>query len=233
MRIRTHKPWYVRLPLYGLLLISLFVVGKALYGAGQRITGHENLVKHIAQLEERVLSLTAERDMLSGRVDASVSKLSIEQATQKKMVDQVRALTLENNRLKEDLGFYEGMLPSQGDGLGVRSVRFTPEAPNQWHFRVLLMQTGKVEEDIQGQMQIALTYVLDGKNAMMVLPAVAASGSKSDQKPPADTVSYRVNLKRFQKLEGMFNLPDGAVLKMAQVRVLVRGQIKAQHSTNF
>ncbi|TAK90488.1 MAG: hypothetical protein EPO06_07660 [Burkholderiaceae bacterium] len=224
MRIKTQRPWYVQALFWLVIAVMVYVGGKWVYQSGLSFSGHAALVKQVEQMEEQVQSLTSERDDLTAKVNAAESGLQMERSTQEQLSQQIRALTAENNRLKEELGFYQAMSSGRDEGeIVVRSARISQEAGNQWRYRVLLMQNGKASQDFTGQMQLVLTLMQEDKNVMMTLPEPNATNRKE----------YDVSVRRFQKLEGIFNLPQGAVLKAVQIRILERGNIRVQQNVEI
>ena len=93
-----------------------------------------------------VARLTQESAALRASVNASESKLQIERAVQAQLGKQVKALEDENARLKEDLAFFENLIPSarQDNGLLINRFRVDPGAlPGEFRYRLLLLQGGR------------------------------------------------------------------------------------------
>lgn len=174
-----------------------------------------------------MLELGAERDQLSTAVNASESQLNMERAAQKQLAAQVRVLEVENIRLKEDLAFFESLLPGNtgAPGVAIRRLKAEVIGVNQLRYRLLIMQGGKVARNFVGNLQLVVTVVSDGKSAMMIFPD--RNSSESDQ------ARFKLSFKHYQHVDGILSLPDGAVAKAVQVRVLEKGQIRAQQSANL
>ncbi len=222
MRIKTYRPWYVQALIWAVIGGVIYVGGKWVYQSGLSFAGHSVLVKKVEQMEEQVQALTVERDDLNTQVNAAESRWQMEKSTQEQLSHQIRLLTAENNRLKEELGFYQAMSSGSEEtaDIAVRSARISQEGEDHWRYRILLMQNGKARQDFTGQMQLLLTLTLDGKSVMITLP----------EPTTANHSQFEVNVRRFQKLEGIFNLPAGAVLKSVQIRILERGVVRVQQS---
>lgn len=225
MRIRTHRPWYVALLLWMAIGTAIYLGGQWLYQAGLSFAGHATLIKQVDSLREQVQTLTEERDVLTTQVNAASSRLQMEKSTQGQMAEQVRVLTNENNRLKEELGFYQAMSATdQEGGLAIRSARISPEPTSgQWRYRILLMQTGKNQRDFNGNLQLLLTLQREDKNVMIIFPEPNTSNASQ----------YQVSFRRFHKIEGIFNLPQGAVLKAVQIRILEHNEVRAQQTVQL
>lgn len=226
MTIKSQLPWPMRL----LFVAAIGLAGAAAmwgYDAGLSLpSAHpENIREQLSRYKEQVEKLTAERDQYSTTVNSAESQLNIERSAQKQLAAQVRALEAENNRLKEDLAFFESLLPNATGALGVsiRRLKIDQVAPNQLRYRLLIMQGGKGEREFVGNLQLAVTTLQGGKSAMMTFP----DGN------PAEQEKYKLSFKHYQRVEGVLTLPEGAVTKLVQARVLEKGQVRAQQSANL
>jgi hypothetical protein len=144
---------------------------------------------------------------------------------QKELTDQVKVLTTENMKLKDDLAFFETVIPTTkvAEGISVQGLKAEMVAPNQLSYRILVMQGGKGIRDFTGEMQITLTLVQAGKPAMMFFP---------DPKL-GDAGRLKLTFKHYQRLEGLISIPEGAVVKAVQAKVLDKGQQRAQQSISL
>ncbi len=197
------------------------------YGLGRSITGFNPsaIEEQLAVFQEQAEKLRGERDQLSTTVNAAESQLNIERSAQKQLVMQVKALESENIRLKEDLAFFESLLPADtgSQGVSIRRLKADIVAPNQLRYRLLIMQGGKGGHDFVGNLQLAVTVLQGGKSAMIVFPDGKAS----------DADKFKLGFKHYQRVEGVLILPEGALMKAVQARILDRGQIRAQQSSNL
>jgi hypothetical protein len=137
------------------------------------------------------------------------------------LTEQIHNLEVENGKLKDDLSFFEGLLPAGAQGVAIRSFRVEMAEPRQLRYRLLLMQGGRTVSDFTGNYQLVLTMFQNGKNAMMTLP-----------KPEA-AASFRLSFKHYQRVEGVLDIPEGATVKSVQVKILEKGALRAQQSENL
>jgi hypothetical protein len=226
MTIKTDWPWPLRAAFIGIVLMLVGVVAMWTYDLGRSFTGFrpETAKDKLAQFEEQITTLSAERDRFSSTVNSSESQLNIERSAQKQLAAQVKVLEAENIKLKEDLAFFESLLPADtGQGIAIRRLKADLIAPNQLRYQLLVMQGGKGARDFVGDLQFTVTVVRNGKSAMIVFP----QGNKIDAN------KYRLGFKHYQRVEGILSLPDDAVVKAIQARVLEKGQIRAQQSANL
>jgi hypothetical protein len=227
MAIRTQLPWSMRL-LFATVVVG---VGGAVaiwtYDMGRGLTdvpadtARDELVKYKEQVEK----LSSERDQYSTTANSAESQLTIERSAQKQLAAQVKSLELENIRLKEDLAFFESLLPNATGpmGISIRRLKIDQLAPGQLRYRLLIMQGGGGERMFQGTLQLAVTVVQAGNSAMMVFPE--ANSNEQDK--------FKLGFKHYQRVEGVLTLPEGALVKTVQARVLEKGQIRVQQAANL
>ena len=232
MTVRTHIPWPVRI----LAIILMLGVGGALalwiYDAGRRFAGFDSgeAKQEVQRLRGTLAELTIERDKLRAMADSSESKLAIERAAQQKLADQVKALEADNTRLKEDLAFFEALLPADGrqEGIVIRSARVERDsATGQYRYRVLLMQGGKSGAVFTGRLVLTVNTIAGGRSANIILPSVG-----DDAKDGIVDGGYSFTLRRYQRIEGSFSLPAGTTIRSVQVRVMEGDKVRAQQTVN-
>jgi len=128
---------------------------------------------------------------------------------------QVKSLTFENAKLKEDLAFFQSLMSTAGGReatISVNRFRLQPEAiAGEYRYQLLLVQTGQRVSEFQGTVQFVLDVQHEGRKLTLVLPQ---QGEARD---------YRLSFKYFQRVEGTFKLAPGSVLRGMQVRVFENG----------
>jgi uncharacterized small protein (DUF1192 family) len=227
MTIKSRISWPLRI-LY--LAIAVGVGGAMVlwgYDLGQDLAGFSpRLAKEqLTALKEEINILRAERDQFSATANAAESRINIARSAQNQLVTQVKALEAENIKLKEDLAFFESLLPADSgkQEVSIRSLKVDVVAPNELHYRLLIMRGGRRSKEFVGNLQLAVTISKDGNSAMINFPE-----GKND-----DAGKFKLEFKHYQRVEGILTLPDGAVMQAVQARVLEKGQIRAQQSVNL
>ena len=86
--------------------------------------------------------------------------------------------------------------------------------PGEYRFRMLLVRGGQRPADFLGQMQLVVNAINGNDKIVLSLP----------QATDAASPEYQLNFKSFQRVEGVFRLPKGAIVKSVQVRVFQKGQ---------
>jgi hypothetical protein len=225
MTIKNHLPW----PLRAVFIAIVVGLGGAMamwaYDLGRSFTGFKPgaTTAQLAEVQEQLKQVSAERDKFQTTVNAAESQLNIEQSLQAQLSRQIKTLESENVKLKEDLAFFESLLPTDTgvQGITIRRLKAEMLEPTQLRYRLLLMQGGKGASDFNGNYQLLVTLVQEGKSAMMTFP-------KADE---AD--KFRLSFKHYQRVEGEIAIPTGAIVKSVQIKVLEKGALRAQQSANL
>lgn len=217
MAVRSHLPWPLRWAVAALMLgfsaalaLWAFEFGRNIAGLNQdgRKSGEQ-----IAQLHQQLDDAKRERDAAQAVANSADSLLKAERVTQQRLAEQVKSLETENLALKDDLGFFERLLPASGSGLSVRGLQVETPVPGQLRFQLLIMQQGgRNQPEFKGRVELLLSGVRDGR-------------------PWADTAPHFTQplaFKQYRRVEGQVALPANSVVKQVQVRVLDdAGQVRA------
>ncbi len=231
LAIKTHVAWYWRaLAMIAALSISL-AVAAWIYDAGRRIAGfHSNeSIREIQSLRNDVIELDAELSKLRSVAGSGESSLLIERATQKQLSHHVKSLEMENAALKEDLAFFEGLMPASelGEEAGVKidRLRIEPEGRAGEHrFRMLVVNYGgRQAKEFKGSLQLLIKVQQAGKDAIIAVPP------ESEPTPQR----FRFEIKHFHRLEGAFSVPAGAHVKSVEARLLQDGVVRAKQSVTL
>jgi|SRR3984893_9117109 hypothetical protein len=230
--VRSSFPWPLR-ALLGFLAAALAAAaGIAIYEYGRDFAGPDRreLVTHNEQLAAQLREIAAERDSSTALANAYEGELKVERAAQEQLMQQVRALEEESTRLKEDLAFYDSLLPAgkSDKGIVIRSFRLQPEDESQaqrMRFRLLIQQSGKADRDFVGSVQMEVRFTEKGGNFIYEMPESDAT--------PERAKAFDLSFRHYQRLEGTFTLPTGAVAHSVLVRVLAAGETQTQQSFNL
>ncbi len=223
MTVRSHLPWPVRwavaavvLGFSGALALWAFEFGKGIAGLDH---GAREAAQQLALARTQLEQAHEERDRAQSIANAADSLLKAEKAAEARLTEQVKALELENQALKDDLGFFERLLPAAGEGLSVRGLQADVAAAGQLHFQMLVMQQGgRAQPDFKGRFEVLVSGLQDGKPWAPTAPLVA--------KP--------LQVKQYLRVEGMAQYPAAVVVKQVVLRVLdERGALKATQSVKL
>ncbi len=227
LAVRTHLPWPLRV--LGAVLVLVLVAGAAgwAYDAGRRLTGAvpdmaatkaEN-----ATLREQAVAMAAQRDRLQAVANTAEAQLQMARGAQEGLAQQLKSAEAEVAQLKEDLAFFESLLPAGGNtsGIHVRSFRVSLDETDalKMHYRLLIMQGGSKAfsslAEFRGEVQLVVSLMQGGKPVALTVPEAATNPLPG------------VRLTHYQRIEGAFALPAGATVRAVTVRILQNGQLRA------
>lgn len=216
--VRAHLPWYVRW--LGIVVVGALVVGAgwATYDFGMEFAGFRQgeADRALAKLNEAIKRQQDELAGLRAKVASAEGQMLIERATYGDLAKQVQSLTEENATLKEDLAFFQSLMPTAGkDGaITINRFKLQPGAvPGEYRYQLLLVNAGQRAKEFQGSLQFVLSLQQRDRKVVLTLP------SENDK----NASDYRLNFKLFQRLEGTFKIAPDAEVKGLQVRVFENG----------
>jgi hypothetical protein len=213
--VRTAVAWYWRWLGLIALAVVIMMFSRTAYDFGRKFAGYDQseAEQELQRLTDAKSKLEQEVVQISGNLAQIEWQMQIERATYADLVKQVKTLTEENASLKEDLAFFQTLMPSGGKEGGVAVNRFMVQndaLPGEFRYRLLLTQTGQRSKDFQGRLQFVVNLQQDGKKSVMTLPA-------EDDK---EARGFKLNFRFYQRVEGTFRVTPGTVVKGMQVRVL-------------
>ena len=215
MAVRAAIPWYWRW--LGLIVLAsiILVLSRVAYDSFGGLGPNESTPAP-KELSSSQSKLQQEAEMLRGYLMQSERQLQIERAAYADLVRQVKALGEENAALKEDVAFFQTLMPAGSKEGGVAINRFLVQndaLPGEYRYRLLLTQTGQRAKDFQGYLQFVVSLQENDRKVVMTLPAEGEQDSRS----------YRLNFRFYQRIEGTFRVAPNAVVKSMQVRVFESG----------
>tara|TARA_R110001599_G_scaffold353676_1_gene595011 strand:+ start:32635 stop:33390 length:756 start_codon:yes stop_codon:yes gene_type:complete len=225
MTIKNHLPWPLRAVFIAIVLGLGGAIALWTYDQGRNFTGFKPAVtkEQYADLQQTLQQVQQERDRFEATVNASESRLNIEHALQAQLTQQIKSLQLENGQLKDDLSFFESLLPTDKgmQGVAIRRFRIEMIEPTQLRYQLLIMQGGRNLPEFAGNYQLVLTLVQKGKSAIMTFPKAGAADK------------FTLSFPSYQRIEGMLTIPEDAVVKSVQVKIFQKGALRAQQFANL
>ena len=216
--VRAHMPWYTRWILLAAVGLAMVGASWATYHFGSEFAGFRKseIEGEMKRLNELSSKQAAELADIRQKLAGSESQRQIETATYRDLAKQVKVLSEENATLKDDLAFFQSLLPTAGrdDAIALARLKVEPdEMPGEFKYRLLVVQGGQRPGDFQGHVQIIVSALQGTEKIVLALPLVA-DGKKAE---------YQLNFKSFQRVEGSFRFAPGTVVKTVQVRVYQNG----------
>ena len=228
MAIRSQLAWYWRWLLTLLLMVAVGGVVWWLVQNSYRITGfnQEEARQQLGTLAAENTRMKQELDAARGTLVERDRQLQIEKAAQSDLARTFAQLQEENASLKEDLGFLRRLMSSGAtpEGIGVSDLKVERDGTkNEYRYRMLLIQGGQRKQDFKGRVQIAARVVTGNSAATLNFP----------EGDPGEAGAFEFRF--YHKVEGRFALPEGAVLKGVDVRIVAvpGGQVKLSRTINM
>lgn len=175
-------------------------------------------------LAQKLESLEAETSDLLEELNRTRELIKLDKQARTKLTLLVNNLETENARLKEDLAFYQDFIPGPSNTeISLKRLQVTKDTvPRQYRYRALIVQ-GDKKPTIDLKIQVLVQYLREGKPDMMVFPLNRES---SEEK-------FSVELKRFARIDGLFEIPEGTKLDKVEIRLMDNGDLKAQASVKL
>ena len=206
MAVRSALPWPLRWILGAIVLGFSAAIALWAFEFGKGITGLDGKAKdELVTLRSEVQALRDDRDKALTIFNTSGSLLTAEKAALEKVAGQVKQLESENRALRDDLGFFEKLLPAaNADGVSIRSVQADLVSASQLRWQVLVIQPVKNAPDFNGKLDVTLNGLLAGKPWTATLPGGAQA----------------LKFNQYRRIEGVVDLPPQAVVKTVTAKVV-------------
>lgn len=209
--VRPALPWYWKLIGIGSLIATGFMLGYWRYAGGD--TG---------QLRDRIARLEKDNRSLHSQAIHVERQQQVTSVAQTDLAKDLAVLQEENVRLKEDLTFYKSIL-EESTGVSVVKIHSfkasKDEKAGDYSYRLLLIQSGKHDKNVQGSLQLAVIGTEDGKSVTQVV-----LGGKSSQQ------GGKINFKYYQPLEGKFRVPDRIQVQSVEAKFFQAGSTEPKLS---
>jgi hypothetical protein len=216
MIVRSHLPWPLRWAVAAVALGFSAALALWAFEFGKTIAGLDHgAQEELVRLRTEVAQLKAEHAKARQIADTADSLLKTERVTQERLAQQLRQAEADKQALQADLGFFERLLPSAGDGMQLRGLQAEIRVPGQLRYQMLVVQNGKTAGEFKGRYELLLSGQLDGKPWSQAL----SGGPRPLQ------------LGQYTRLEGTVEHPPAAVIKTVQARVMdLQGVTRATQS---
>lgn len=223
MAIRSHLPWPFRWAVVAIVLGFCAAIGLWAFEFGKDIAGLERGVKEeVTRLRSEVSTLRSalektkdERDKAQSIANTADTLVTAEKASQEKLLLQVKQLEAANRSLRDDLGFFEKLIPSSGtEGVAIRGLQADIQNGRELKWQVLVIQANKNAAEFSGNLELVFTGVLNGKPWTAALP----DGPQ------------KIKIKQYGRLEGVYEMPAQLVIKGVSARILDGSVVRASQT---
>lgn len=226
MAVRSALPWPFRWAVLAIVMGFCAAIGLWAFEFGKDIAGLDRGSKEVMQqLQLQVENQRKELDQLRQERDAaqSVSNtasalMATEKAAQEKLQEQVKQLELEAQSLRDDLSFFERLIPAgSADGLAIRGLQVDAKDPTKAKWQVLVIQSGKNMPELSLRLELNFVGTQAGKPWTMAL----ADGP----------IPFKI--KQYGRLEGELALPAQTQIKSVTAKVLDGNTTRAIQSVKL
>lgn len=223
MSVRSALPWPLRWIGVAVVLgfcaaISLwaFEFGKEIAGIDDsRIQELARLESEVADLRQQLAAMKEERDQALALANTSTTLMTAEKAAQERLTALNKQLEADNQRLRDDLGFFEKLIPTVGnEALAIRGLQAEVQDGRQVKWQVLVIQPLKNAPEFNGRLELSFTGLQAGRPWSATLP----------QGPQP------IKLRQYARAEGVFDLPPQTLLKGVSAKVMDGNVVKAVQS---
>lgn len=223
MAVRSALPWPFRWAVLAIVMGFCAAIGLWAFEFGKDIAGLERGSKEevahlratLAEVQSELATVKGERDQAQSVANTAGTLVTAEKSSQERLVAQNKQLEAENHALRDDLGFFEKLIPSVGgEGLAIRGLQADIQSDGALKWQVLVIQSGKNPHEFNGRIELSFSGVLNGR------PWNAA--------PTGAPIAIKV--KQYGRIEGEFVLPAQVIVTGVSAKVMEGAVVKATQS---
>jgi hypothetical protein len=224
--VRSALPW----PFRWIVLATVFGFCAAIalwaFEFGKDIAGLDHNTKaelhearaELLALREEMTQLKAAQDQAQSVANTADTLLLAEKASFEKLATLNKQLEATNRSLRDDLGFFEQLIPAVGGGsLAIRSLQAERLNDGELKWQVLLVQAARDPLEFDGQLALSFAGFQNGKPWTATLP----------------TGNRAIKFKQYGRIEGVLELPAQVVVKSVTARVMVGTVVKVVQSVKL
>ncbi len=226
MAVRSSLAWPLRWAMGAVVLGFCAALSLWAFQFGRNIAGlekgsKEELARLRSDLEAVQTELSAaktERDQAQAVANTADMLVTAEKSSRDRLMAQVRQLEADNHALREDLGFFEKLIPVVGrDGISIRGLQVDMKGGTKVKWQALVMQAGKNAPEFRGHFEVSFSGTINGKPWVTSLPEGAVA----------------IKIRQHLRLEGEMDIPDQTVVKTVSVSVMDGTVVKATQSISL
>ena len=223
MAVRSALPWPLRWVMAAIVFGFCAAIGLWAFEFGKDIAGLDKGTKKELQqttlkldvLRDEVAALKGDRDKAQSVANTVDTLMTSEKVAQERLTIQINQLEAENRSLRDDLGFFEKLIPTADvEGIAIRGLQAELRNGREIRWQVLVIQSLKNAPEFSGKLEISFSGVLNGKPWGVALPDGAQV----------------LKLKHYGRTKGVFEVPPQVVIKGVTAKVMDGSTIKAVQS---
>lgn len=215
--IRAYVSWKTRLLIVFLVSMLLAMLAWGMYEAGKRTAGAVDAAS-LATLSEPyhvATCLQKKRSELCTQLAELTRQFQIVQTTNEDLARQTRSLSKENNRLKEELDFFEHVMTGNtkiDNGVSIHQFNLKKDAqPGVYRYSVSMVQGGQRPKDFNGSLKFFVNLQQNDQRKTVLLT------NKNAEK------SFSISFKFYHRIEESFKIPPDTIVESMKVQVFEQG----------
>lgn len=222
IKVRHHSPVQHHLTrVIGTMVIIASGIG--LYYFGQQKAGF-NMIEadeNVAQLEKTIDELKEDKIALRDQLALVERSTQVDGQAYLEVKENLKALQQEILELREEVGFYRGIVAPRESSAGLRidRLKITEAAGERlYHYNLVLTQVLKNHRNVRGKVTLLVEGLLNDRPKKLKMREVTVSKKRS----------MDFKFKYFQKFEGDLRLPKGFIPRQVIVEVNAHKRKKIQ-----
>ena len=219
MAVRSALPWPFRWVAAAVVLGFCGAISLWAFEFGKDIAGLDGgAAEELVQLRADLARARAERDQAQSIANTAQTLLTTEKAAQEQLLLQKKQLEADNLALRDDLGFFEKLIPSSGvEGIAIRGLQAELQDDHRLRWRILLIQAQRTVGEFRGNLEFVFAGSLNGKPWTTTLPAGPLA----------------IRFTQYGRFQGLVDVPAQAVVKSLSVKVTEGNVVKATQSARL
>jgi hypothetical protein len=230
MAVRSALPWPLRWAALAIVAGFCAAIGLWAFEFGKDIAGLDRGSKaQVQQLQLQLNTLRAQLDLVTEERDKAQSiantvntVLTTEKVAQEKLLAQNKQLEADKQRLTDDLGFFERLIPATAQGanagtLAIRSLQAEKTGTGEFKWQVLVIQAARNPVEFKGQLEVTFSGTALGNPWTGGLPEGALP----------------MQIKQYGRLGGVFRPPTQVEVQSISVKLLDGSTVKAMQSSKI
>jgi len=218
--IKEHRPGRWRI-IVGVVISLWLASGWFAYEAGgyKSSSAYSQLVSQQNVLQKELGELLALNSELQAQVSRSQRSAQVDREAKVELAKEVKDFHDQQAELREELSFYKSIIsPDEGKaGLRIYGFSVMQATGSLYHYKLVLIQSGKSDNLVQGSVKIVVKGILQDKEKNLDLGEIQVAESGQ--------LSYK--FRYFQELSGSLRLPENYIPREVKVRLIPRSGKKS------
>lgn len=220
--VRPRLSWQYYLSVFIISCFVLVLLAWGMYEAGKRAANtqhdltNEKLAyvydpgsEKLAYVYDAGTCRQTKKQKLCTQMGDLTHQLQISDIANENLAKQIKLLTIENDRLKEKMVFFQHLMTGNTkSGISIHQFNLKEtETPGQYRYSLTLIQGGERPSDFKGKVRFQVKLLQDSQSKTIPL---TSKDAKQD---------FPVNFKFLHRLEESFKVPPNTLVESLQVQI--------------